>query len=252
MPSGRWARAVRLGLRGVSLAVMILTLAVLGRWWTGNQGTVVPGAVYRSGQLTSDGLERTIRSRGIRTVLNLRGCNPEQAWYRAERTAALRNGALQVDVAMASDQWMSRVQLDAVLELLRTAPRPLLIHCEWGAERTGLTSALAVLLTPGGSVEAARGQFSTRFLFLPVKDGRMMIAHLDQYARWLARQRRPHSPELLREWSRSGYRPGTPSREDWPYDPYPLVVTTRPPAPVGGPPGRIAGREAASPPILAR
>src|SRR5205823_11137226 len=99
---------------------------------------------------------------------------------------------------------------------------------EWGAERTGLVSALAELLRPGGSLDDARAQFSIRYLFLPVRDGARMAAHLDRYAAWLRVQGAPHTPDRFRRWVAEGFRPGHPSREEWPYDPYPLVVVTRP------------------------
>ena len=34
------------------------------------------------------------------------------------------------------------------------------------------------------------------------------------------------SPEHFRRWVDEGFRPQLPNREEWPYDPYPLVVIT--------------------------
>jgi protein tyrosine phosphatase (PTP) superfamily phosphohydrolase (DUF442 family) len=201
------------------------------RWGTGNFAAIEPGAVYRSAQLTSGGLARTIRARGVRTVVNLRGCNPATPWYRAERAATLAAGATQVDLAMASDLWLSRAQMRTLVDVLRTAERPILIHCEWGAERTGLAAALVELMRPGGSLASARSQFGPYFLYLPTADGRVMSGHVDAYERWLTAQGEPHTPERFLAYAESAYAPGSPSREEWPYDPYPLVVVTRPPAP---------------------
>ena len=63
---------------------------------------------------------------------------------------------------------------------------------------------------------------------------------IDQYAGWLESQGLQHRPEVFRRWAESGYRPGDPSREDWPYDPYPLIVVTPPDA---GPTARAEGPE---------
>ncbi len=235
------ARLLRLGLRLGSLLLISLSLFVGARWWTGNQGVVEIGSIYRTAQLSSERIGRVVRERDIRTVLNLRGCNPDEAWYRAEREEVLEAGATLVDVAMASDQWMSRVQLGAVIELLERAPRPILIHCEWGAERTGLVSAFAELLRDGGSLDRAKAQFTAYFLFLPTADGRVMISHIEQYAGWLAARGASHSPERFREWASHEYRPLTPSREDWPYDPYPLVVVNRPDTPLMATQARSTG-----------
>lgn len=216
-----------------SAAALLLAVGgfVAWRYATGNTGTIAAGEFHRSGQLGPGHLGRLIRSRGIRTVLNLRGPNPDQAWYRAERSATLAAGATQVDVPLSSDYWLSREQARSLLNVLETCERPVLVHCEWGAERTGLVSAFVELLRPGGTVGSARRQFSPWYLFVPLKDGRIMRGHIDAYAAWLAGQHAGHSPDRFRVWMREGYRPKWPSREQWPYDPYPLVVVTRPPAP---------------------
>lgn len=193
-----------------------------------NFGVLEPGRVYRSGQLPAAALSATVRDRKIKTVLNLRGSNPDQAWYRAERRAASTGGATLVDVAMSSCQWMSREQLRAVVRVLDTSEYPLLIHCQQGAERTGWVSAVATLLQPGTTLDDAERQFSLGYLFVRIGDGKVMAEHLDRYEAWLADHGWGHSPERFRRWVNEGFKPGHPSREDWPYDPYPLVVVTRP------------------------
>lgn len=197
--------------------------------WSANLGTVQVGRIFRSGQMSSHVLERVIRERGVKTVLNLRGPNPEESWYRDERSASNGAGASQVDIAMSSCQWMSRAQLREVVRVLETAERPLLIHCQWGSERTSLVSAIAELLREGSTLEEGAAQFSLRHMFLPVKDGKVMAGHFDQYAGWLATKGWSHSPDRFRLWVAEGFIPRSPSREQWPYDPYPLVVITRPP-----------------------
>lgn len=210
----------------IPLAGTILGVAV--RRVTGNFGTVVRGKVYRSGQMRAGQLGHALETYAVRTVLNLRGPNPESAWYRAETEATLHAAATQVDVAMASDQWLSQDQARAIVQILERCEKPVLIHCEWGAERTGLISAFARLLEPGSTLDAARAEFSARYLFLPIRDGLMMRGHLDRYAAWLSAQNLTHSPQAFRTWVRAGYQPGSPCREQWPYDPYPLATITRP------------------------
>jgi protein tyrosine phosphatase (PTP) superfamily phosphohydrolase (DUF442 family) len=178
--------------------------------------------------MPASALAQTIRERGIKTVLNLRGENPSEAWYRDELSATLENGATHVDVAMSSCLWISRAQLRTLIETLETSEPPLLIHCAWGSERTGLTSAFAELLRPGGTIADARAQFSIAYLFVRVNDGKVMAEHLDLYERWLHESGLAHTPDNFKRWVNEGFKPGHPSREDWQYDPYPLVVTKRP------------------------
>ena len=227
----RRARFRRWFLRSVA-ATLLLPLGFLG--WnraTNNFATLAPGRTYRSGQMPAETLARTIRAREIRTVLNLRGSNPSEPWYRAERSATLGAGATQIDIAMSSCLWMSRAQLRALVHVLDTCEYPLLIHCAWGSERTGLASAFAELLRPGSTLDDARAQFSIRYLFVRAGDGKIMAEHLDQYEAWLRARAARHHPDRFRRWAAEGYRPGRPGREQWPYDPFPLVVVTRPEAP---------------------
>lgn len=221
-------------IRRTLVSALIVPAVFVGwTWATGNVAQVAPG-VYRSAQLGPEALARTIRTRGIKTVLNLRGRNLDQPWYRAERSATLARGATQIDVALASDHWMSREQARSLFNVLATCQRPVLIHCEWGAERTGLAAAFAELLRPGATLDDARAQFSTAFLFLPMRDGLVMCGHLDRYASWLTSTGRVHAPAEFHHWVFEVYRPGLPSREHWPCNPYPLAVVTR--AGVGGHP----------------
>lgn len=195
---------------------------------TDNFATVEPGALYRSGQMDPIGLGRTIRANKIKTVLNLRGSHPELVWYQGEQKATLDAGATQVDMALSSCEWMSRVQLRTLIRTLDTSDRPILIHCWHGSERTGLATAFARLLEPGSTLADARGQFSLRYLYAGYGDGKVMEEHLQQYENWLRRQGLAHQPEHLKRWAEDGFQPGKPGREQWPYDPFPLVVVTRP------------------------
>ncbi|MDR3635212.1 MAG: tyrosine-protein phosphatase [Isosphaeraceae bacterium] len=195
---------------------------------TDNFATVESGTLYRSGQMDPAGLGRAIRAHAIKTVLNLRGSHSEQVWYRGEQKATLDAGATQVDMALSSCEWMSRAQLRTLVRVLDTSERPLLIHCWRGSERTGLATALARLLEPGSTLEDARAAFSLRYLYARMGDGKVMAEHLDQYEAWLRKQALNHAPEHLRRWAEEGFQPGTPCREQWPYDPFPLVVITRP------------------------
>jgi hypothetical protein len=65
-------------------------------------------------------------------------------------------------------------------------------------------------------------------LYVPCGDGKIMSEAIDQYEAWLANQRIVHRPEVFRRWAAEGYTPGQPDRERWAWDPYPLIVVTRP------------------------
>jgi hypothetical protein len=218
----RWVLQPLLGLLLAALGFVGWNLA------TGNFATVQPGRVYRSGQMRSIDLAAKIRGHAIRTVLNLRGAHPEEAWYRAERSATLAAGAMQVDIALSSCEWMSRDQMRMLLKVLDTCEYPVLIHCWRGSERTGLVAAMSELLRPGATFADARSQFSLRYLFVRMGDGALTLDHLERYEQWLHDRGIGHTPERFRAWVAAGYLPGRPGREEWPYDPFPLVVISRP------------------------
>ena len=160
-------------------------------------------------------------------MLNLRGSHPESAWYRDERGATLEGGATQVDMPLSSCEWMSRAQARALLEVLETAERPMLVHCFHGSERTGMVLAFAELLRPGSTLADAEAQFTAGHLYFGLGDGVVTRQHLGRYEGWLAARDLAHTPGQFRRWLGSEYEPGEPSRERWDHDPYPLVVVTR-------------------------
>ena len=210
------------------ITVSSLGLAVGYRRSTGNLGTVTERQIYRAAQLTPGQLVQELDRHQIRTVLNLRGSNPDQTWFNHEVTAALEHQVTHISIPLASDQWLSHDQVNTLLEVFDHAEYPMLVHCEFGAERTGLVSALLTLLRPGSTIEDGLNQFSVSYLFLPIHDGLVMIGHIRRYELWLKETGKPHEPSLLRHWLQHVYLPGNPSREYWPCSPYPSKVTWLP------------------------
>jgi len=216
--------------------LMALVLAFPLTWIGWNQATynfavLQPGRIYRSGQMSPGALLRTLREHQVKTVLNLRGPNPRDSWYRDEVATTLAAGATQIDVPLSSCVWMSRIQFRTLVRVLDTCEYPVLFHCAWGSERTGLAAAVATLLSPGSTLADARRQLALRYLYVGLGDGRIMAELLDQYENWLRANHFEHRPEVFRQWVAAGYLPGKPNREEWPYDPSPLVTVTHTPRP---------------------
>ncbi len=130
-------------LRRLLAAALLLALTFAG--WTfvqGNYHTVVNGELYRSGQLSPAQLEQQLRDDHIRSIVNLRGAAPGADWYEGEVAIAAAHGVAHSDVDLASNTPLDLGQMEALVELLRRQPKPLLIHCLGGADRTGLAVAL--------------------------------------------------------------------------------------------------------------
>lgn len=156
-PALRWSLLAALGL-GAALGVPPLLR---------NVHEVVPGALYRSAQLSPAALEDLVARRGLRAVLNLRGARPGQAWYDAELAAAARAGVAHLDFELSAVQEVAPDRARALVALMAAAPKPLLIHCQAGADRTGLASALYLAAVEGVSAEQAGAELSTWYGHLP-------------------------------------------------------------------------------------
>lgn len=142
--------------RAIALSVAIVALVVLslGGWvmylqWSGNFHVVEPGLVYRSNTLGSQQLETVIATYGIKTIVNLRGRSPKEQWCREEVRRAQLSGVTLVDIPMSDSVEPDGGTLDTLLTALKSANRPILIHCKAGADRTGLASALFELFFAG-------------------------------------------------------------------------------------------------------
>ncbi len=134
---------------------------------SGNFHAVEEGVIYRSAQLSFEQFEHHIRAQGIKTVVNLRGENTNEGWYTDELKAASATKAEHIDFPLSAIREVSDERLDRLAELLRDAPKPILIHCEGGADRSGLASALFELMIAKKPVSTASAQLSFRYGHFP-------------------------------------------------------------------------------------
>lgn len=168
-PSGRWIY-LRRGLMGLLVGLLGIGIYLGYLQLSGNFHTVVPGELYRSAQPSEALLDFYAKKYGIRTVVNLRGENPDSPWYREEVAATRRLGLDHVDFRMSAAQGMSQAEATQLLTLLDSARKPILIHCMSGADRSGLAAALYVAAIAKAGERSAESQLSLWFghLAIPV------------------------------------------------------------------------------------
>jgi protein tyrosine/serine phosphatase len=135
---------------------------------TDNFHVVVAGEVYRAAQPTGAEITKYQKEYGIRAIINLRGSNAGKAWYKQEVAVSQELGIAHIDFGMSSSQLQSPEKLQQLITVLATAPKPLLIHCNWGADRTGLASAIYLAAIAKQPELAAEGQLSVRFGHFPL------------------------------------------------------------------------------------
>jgi protein tyrosine phosphatase (PTP) superfamily phosphohydrolase (DUF442 family) len=135
--------------------------------WSGNFHTVVENQLYRSAQLNGDEFAREIDAHHIRTVLNLRGPNPDDRWYQEELAATKRHGAVHYDVGISARSVVTPEKIADILAVLRDAPKPILVHCLSGADRAGFVSTLYRYAVLGQGAEIAEQELSLRYGHFP-------------------------------------------------------------------------------------
>jgi protein tyrosine/serine phosphatase len=126
---------------------------------SGNFHTVIAGQLYRSAQPTSAQLERYVRDHGIETVINLRGENTAD-WYKQEIATSEKLGIKHIDFRMSASQELDPERAAELVAVMKSAPKPILIHCQAGADRSGLASALYSHWVAQKSEHFAEGQLS--------------------------------------------------------------------------------------------
>lgn len=173
-----------------------------------NVHVVADGAVYRSAQLGPDDLERVVRRYHIRTVVNLCGCCDPTPWYVQESKDTSRLGVCQEDVGFSASRLPSAQAVLQLIDVLDHSDYPVLIHCHRGIDRTGLASAVALLLHTDATPGEARRQLGLRFCHMNAGKYGSVDRFFDLYERWLAATGRAHEPAIFREWVEHDYCPG--------------------------------------------
>lgn len=156
----RWLAAslLVLGPAALLVAVHLVNLQV-----TGNFHEVVPGELFRSAQLSAEDLVTHASAEGIRSVINLRGENRGESWYDSEVAVSRELGLVHLDFRMSAGRPLSRNEAAQLIAMMRAAPKPLLIHCRAGADRSGLAASLYLAAIDGAGEERSEAQLSFRF-----------------------------------------------------------------------------------------
>jgi protein tyrosine/serine phosphatase len=160
-------RTLKAGLIAVGLSA-----GSIGAYWgvvqyQGNFHAVQEGALYRSAQLAKGQLQKIVRDHGIRAILNLRGAHFGEPWYDDEIAVSNALGVSHYDYALSAYRIVTDKQVADLLGIIRHAPKPLLVHCKSGADRTGLVSALYRFAVEGKSKAEADAELTVVYGHFP-------------------------------------------------------------------------------------
>ncbi len=173
-----------------------------------NFRTVIPRRIYRSARLSSRSLERLIQQYGIRTVINLRGCCEPASWYLDQSRILNRLDVSMEDVGCSAGRLPSIVTIRQLVQILDHTDYPIMVHCHRGIDRTGLVSAMALLLQTDITLDKALAQLSWRYAHLPIGKTGNMERFFVLYREWLERTGQEHSRSVFRRWVEHDYCPG--------------------------------------------
>ncbi len=170
-------------------AIMAFGLAAAGAQGcrlTKNFHVVEKGEFYRSAQLTREELNLAIDEAGIRTVINLRGEAPGKDWFDTEVAVAKERGVELVNIPMRSEAIPRRADLIKLLDAYKSVARPILIHCQFGADRTGEAAAIYQMEYLGKSRKEALKSLTPKYfhfeIYKPSK--RYFMGKIYQGASW--------------------------------------------------------------------
>jgi protein tyrosine phosphatase (PTP) superfamily phosphohydrolase (DUF442 family) len=154
--------------------------------------------VWRSGQPTPGRL-RAFARRGGRSVVSFRagrGCGS-----RALELVACRNAGLTFyNMELRARNLPSREELRALAQLFQTIERPVLLHCQSGADRAGMASALYLILAEDRPVAEARRQLALRYGHNRFNRAGILDAFFDAYEHDTAQD-----PISLADWAETRY-----------------------------------------------
>lgn len=126
-----------------------------------------PGNFYRSAQLTGEEFEKAISRYGIKTIINLRGEAPGEVWFETEKLTAKLYDAELINIKMSAKRLPHKEDLIKLLDAYKNAPRPILVHCRAGVDRTGEATAIYVQEYMGWNREESLEMLSFKYLHIP-------------------------------------------------------------------------------------
>lgn len=163
---------------------------------------VVPGEAARAMQPWAGGVNAFLRRHRIAAVINLRGRNDDLGWWQRETAITQAAGIAHLDAMLDSRKIPTRDMLVRLMDCFDTAPKPFLLKCSGGQDRSSFAAALYILYRDGWeALPRARNQFARfPYLHFPKQHQHWLKAFID-----FAAQDAHGAP--LAQWVRERYTP---------------------------------------------
>jgi protein tyrosine/serine phosphatase len=155
---------------------------------------VQPGFLYRSAQLKPSRLRKYVQKFGIKTVINLRGVNRKTKWWQDEHAIVKELNVNYFNIPFSARVISDKRNIQKLLYLYKFAPKPILIHCLDGIDRSGEAAALWVLEQQGKPKKDAFKQLSLKYGYLKFRrPQKHLLISIWQGKRWLNQEYKPEN-----------------------------------------------------------
>ncbi len=159
-----------------------------------NFHSVQSGVLYRSAQLKPSRLRKYVQKFGIKSVINLRGVNKKTKWWQAEKATLEKLNVNYYNIPFNANSYSSKENLHKLLYLYKHAPKPILIHCRDGADRSGEAAALWILEQQGKQKKDAFKHLSLKYGYLRFrKPKKYFLISIWQGEQWLNQKYDPEN-----------------------------------------------------------
>jgi len=169
-----------------------------------NLGTVSPDTAYRSAQPEAN-LPELVDDLNLTSILNLRGGSLRDDFYAREVELTEQRGIDFYDFPMSATRRPRRHELLTLIEIFQSCRYPILIHCKSGSDRTGLASAIYLLMREQVPPQRALKSFSIYYGHVPLFGPERLHEPIREYATWLLEQGLDHTPARFQGWVERWY-----------------------------------------------
>jgi protein tyrosine phosphatase (PTP) superfamily phosphohydrolase (DUF442 family) len=162
--SGARRRQIAKRLTPIALIAIFLLLAayLLVHYLYFNFYPILPNQAYRSAQPSPAFLEKVVRENHIASILKFNRA-VESSWSEDEFAEAKKLGVEMFYIPIGVSELPTRPDMIRIISALDHAPRPILVHCKTGADRTGLAAVLLAMQAGESFAQAKDAQLRLRF-----------------------------------------------------------------------------------------
>ncbi len=136
---------------------------------------VVPKKLYRSKQLDGKTLGKYIDNHHFAAVINLRGVNSDKKWWRDEKALCENKNVSFYNIPMSACRLPSKEEIKELINIFENVKGPIYLHCQGGADRTGLATAIYMMLMQDKTNQEALKYLSIQYGHRKYKNSAMDI-----------------------------------------------------------------------------